>query len=182
MKRRRRAVAVGALSFVLLALVALPFQLAALANLQAQERTALVLEPPSIDIAATPIVGFGPGGRSAVTTFGATSWVPGLAASLCATATGFRIRPREVEVGFLETAAGPRAVLADYCTLPAGGDALTVALVRGAGHEVRRLLGVGADVASAQIVATRSRVELRQVREARHGVLRRAPNRALAAF
>lgn len=182
MRRRRRWLAAGAVGFVVVAAIAIPIQLAALRRTSTIAEHELVLGAPGIDLGAAPLVAFGPRGRHAAEVLGGTAWAAPTAAGMCSRATGFEIRPREIEVGFLQTLGGPRAVLAAYCTLVTGQTALTVGLVATAAHHVQTVLGVADAVTSAEVLATSTSVELRRVEELRHGVIRTGAARTLSAF
>jgi len=172
----------GAILFALVAAVGIPLQLLALQRTEAAQRRVLTLNPTGLDIAAEPLVNFGPGGRLAAASYGSASWAGPVAAGLCTRATGFALRPREVEVGFLETVAGPRAVLADYCTLPRGGVGLVVALVRPNPRQVQVVAALARGIASATVVATADAVVLHHVEIVRDGVARQGSQTRLASF
>ncbi|ACU54187.1 hypothetical protein Afer_1256 [Acidimicrobium ferrooxidans DSM 10331] len=182
MRRRRRWLAGGVAAFVVVAAIAIPIQLAALRRTTARAEHELVLGPPGIDLGAAPLVAFGPSGRRAAEVLGGTAWAAPVATGMCTRATGFEIRPREIEVGFLRTVGGPRAVLAAYCTLVTGQTALTVGLVASATHRVQTVLALADAVTSAEVLATSSSVQLRRVEELRHGVVRAGAARTLSAF
>ncbi len=182
MRRRRRIVIGSSAAFLVVAAVAIPLQLVALSRTEAVARREVVLQPPGLDIAALPLVSFGPDGRAAAAHLSGASWVATTATSQCAAATGYAIRPRAVEVGFLTTVQGPRAVLAVYCTLPTGAVALEVAVVRGASHRSRIVLGVGRGVVSAELVATRATLTMRSGEVVRHGRLTRVAAETLLEF
>ncbi len=107
--------------------VTLPFELGALRSSTALAAKEALLPPAGTHLGSAPLIVFGPGGRKAAQRFARPSWIASEARSLCLGSQALGPAATS-EIGFVWTRDGPRAVLADYCQVPTGGERLLVAL------------------------------------------------------
>lgn len=165
--RRNRWVRRGLLVFVAVLAVGVPLELMAYHRAQAVAAKEALLPFPGIHLGTTPLVVFGPDGRSAAARFGSGSWLTLASTKLCdglAASTG---GVGLVEVGFLRTTVGDRGVLAVYCPLTSGQDRLLVAEFAPPGRQLGLLVAANDRLDAAKIVATPSGVT---ISDARRGV------------
>ncbi len=180
--RRHRFVRWGAYATLALLAVSLPFELNALRNSDATASKEALLPAAGIHLGTAPIVVFGPDGRNAAQQFAGPQWIPRAAISLCRQFAKTSVAAT-IEVGFVWTKTGPRAVMADYCPLEIGGERLLVALYRPKATLGALLVSAASHAYSATVIMTPTSVTISGEHVvARYGAPKSLPSTTLTRF
>lgn len=162
--RRNRWVRRGLIAFVVVLVIGVPLEVAAYRHSEALAAKEALLPVPGVHLGAAPLVVFGPEGRAAAERFGRGAWLQPAATRLCDGLGQSTGEVGVVEVGFVRTDVGDRAVLAVYCPLTSGDDQLLVAEFAPPGRELGYLVDSRAGLDAAQIVVTRADVTISRAR------------------